>query len=136
MIELVRVELTRYRARRAIALLILLAAVLAAIVAWKSAWDTRPPSTLEIATAKARAETNASRSDIQTDVSQCLKSPEDYLGYGATEQVFRDQHAAAVTSYLPREMPDLSGTLKGNGLGLSVLVIGLIIIAASTFAGA
>lgn len=136
MIRLIRVELSRYGSRRAIALLILLAAVLAALVAFKTAWDTRPPSTLEIATAQARAEQEATRSDIKADVAGCLKSPSDYLGTGATQQECRDQLTAAGTSYLPRHELDLDGTLKGNGLGLAVLVIGLIIIAASTFAGA
>ncbi|MFL6105818.1 MAG: hypothetical protein ACJ72L_02560 [Marmoricola sp.] len=135
MMGLVGVELTRYRSRRAIALLLLLAALLAAFIAWKSAWDTRPPSQLEIATAKATAEHEANRSDIRADVATCLRSPEDYFGTGATAQECRDILTAADASYLPREQLDLSGTLKGNGLGLAVLVIGLIIIAASTFAG-
>ncbi|RNL79029.1 hypothetical protein [Nocardioides marmorisolisilvae] len=135
MISLVGVELTRYRARRAIALLLLLAALLAAFIAFKSAWDTRPPSKLEIATAKAAAEHEANRSDIRADMATCLKNPEDYLGTGATQQECRDQLAAASASYLPRQELDLTGTLKGNGLGLAILVIGLIIIAASTFAG-
>lgn len=136
MIRLIGVELTRYRARRAIALLILLAALLAAVVAFKSAWDTRPPSKLELATAQATAEHDATRSDIEADVALCLKSPTDYLGYGATAQECRDQLTAATASYLPRETLDLKGTLKGNGIGIAVLVIGLLIIAASTFAGA
>lgn len=135
MIGLVGVELTRYRARRVIALLILLAGLLAALVAFKSAWDTRPPSKLEVATAEARAAKEATRSDIAADMALCLKSPTDYLGYGATQENCRDALAAAGESYLPRESLDLSGTLKGNGLGLAVLVIGLIIIAASTFTG-
>jgi hypothetical protein len=135
MIRLIRVELTRYRAQRVIGWLLLLAVLLAAFIAWKSAWDTRPPSKLEIATARATAEHEASRSDIRADVATCLKSPEAYLGTGATEQECRDQLAAATASYLPREKLDLTGTLKGNGLGLAVLVIGLIIIAASIFAG-
>jgi ABC-2 type transport system permease protein len=133
--RLIRVELSRYGSRRAIALLILLAALLAALVAFKTAWDTRPPSKLEVATAQARAEHDATRSDIRADVAGCLKSPEKYLGTGATAQECRDQLTAASASYLPREELDLEGTLKGNGLGLAVLVIGLIIIAASTFAG-
>jgi len=45
MTRLLRVELARYRSRRIIALLLLLAAVLAALVAFKSAWDTRPITT-------------------------------------------------------------------------------------------
>ena len=135
MIGLIGVELTRYRARRAIALLVLAAALLAAVVAFKSAWDTRPPSKLEIATAQAAAEREATRSDIKADLAQCLKSPTDYLGYGATQENCRDVLTAASESYLPRETLDLTGTLKGNGLGLAILVVGLIIIAASTFAG-
>ena len=55
-----------------------------------------------------------------------------YLFYGATAQDCRDQLTAAPESFLPRKPLDLTGTLKGNGLGLSILVIGLIIIAAST----
>lgn len=135
MTGLIRVELARYRSRRAIALLLLLAALLAGVVALKSAWDTRPPSSLEIATAKATAEREANRSDIKADMATCLRSPTDYLGYGATQQNCRDVLAAADQSYLPRAELDLTGTLKGNGLGLAVLVIGLVIIAASTFAG-
>jgi len=132
---LIRVELARYRARRAIMLLIVLAAVLAALVAWKSAWDTRPPSSLEIATARATAEQGAGQTDIQAQVDTCLKSPTDYFGAGATAQECRDMLTAANAAYLPREELSLTGTLKGNGLGLAILVIGLIIIAASTFAG-
>lgn len=136
MIGLIGVELTRYRARRTIAALLLFAALLAALVAWKSAWDSRPPTKVEIATAQARAEHDASRSDVRADVAGCLKSPSDYLGTGATEQECRDQLTAASASYLPRQELDLTGTLKGNGLGLAILVIGLVIIAASTYAGA
>jgi ABC-2 type transport system permease protein len=134
-IGLIRVEVTRYRARRAIALLILLAAVLSAFVAFKSAWDTRPPSSSEIATAKAQADVQAQRSDIRNDVASCLKSPADYLFYGATAEDCHDQLTPAPESYLPRKTLDLTGTLKGNGLGLAILVIGLIIIAASMYAG-
>ena len=56
MTRLVRVELARYRSRRVIALLLLLAAVVAALVAAKSAWDSRPITAQEAATARANAE--------------------------------------------------------------------------------
>jgi hypothetical protein len=105
-------------------------------VAFKTAWDTRPPSRLEIATAKAAAANDASRTDIQAQIDSCLKSPTEYFGYGGTSQECRDLQAGVNANYLPRHELDLEGTLKGNGLGLAVLVIGLIIIAASTFAGA
>ena len=135
MIRLVRVELARYRSRRAIALLVLLVFVLAGLVAFKSAWDTRPPTQREIATAEARAEIAAERSDIKADIATCLANPERYLGTGHTAQDCRDSLSAAPKSYLPREQLDLSGTLKGNGIGVALLVAGLLVIAASTFAG-
>jgi ABC-2 type transport system permease protein len=135
MTNLVRVELTRYRTRRIIALLLLVAAALTALVAFKSAWDTRPITAQEAATARANADMEAERSDIKADLAKCLADPESYLGTNATEQDCRDNLTAAAKSYLPREPLDLRGTLKGNGLGVALAVAGLLVIAASTFAG-
>jgi ABC-2 type transport system permease protein len=134
-IGLVRTELTRYWSRRVIALLVVLAALLAAIVAFQSAWDTRPPSANDVATARAQAEVAAGRADIQADIDRCLANPGSYLGTGATPQECRNSLAADATSYLPRVPLDLRGTLKGNGIGLALLVIVLLLIAGSTFAG-
>lgn len=133
---LVRVELNRFFSRRAIALLVLLVAVLASVIAFKSAWETRPMSAQEVATAKAQADIQATRSDISADLRNCLADPGGYLGPGATAQTCRDALVPAATSYLPRAPLALSGTLKGNGTGLAVLVVSVLMIAASTFAGA
>ena len=135
MTHLVRVELTRYRSRRVIALLLLLAALLAALVAAKTAWDSRPITAQEVATAKKDAELAAQRSDIRADLQNCLTSPEDYFGTGATAQDCRDNLTASARSYLPRTPLDLRGTLKGNGLGVALAVAGLLAVAASLFAG-
>jgi hypothetical protein len=135
MTPLVRVELARYRTRRIIALLLLLAAAVAAVVALKSAWDTRPITAQEAATARANADMEAERTDVKADLETCLADPESYLGTGATQQTCRDNLLAAPKSYLPREPLDLRGTLKGNGLGVVLVVAGLLVIAASTFAG-
>lgn len=135
MTALLRVELARYRSRRAIALLVLLAALLAALVAAKSAWDTRPITRQETETAQVNADLAAQRSDIKADLDKCLTNPERYLGTGATAQTCRDNLTASPASYLPRKPLDLTGTLKGNGLGVALAVAGLLVIAASTFAG-
>ncbi|RNM14071.1 hypothetical protein [Nocardioides pocheonensis] len=136
MIAQLRVELARYRGRRIIALLLLLAALLAALVAAKSAWDTRPITAQEVATAKKDAALAAQRSDIKADLDNCLTDPKAYLGTNATAQDCRDNLTAGPRSFLPREPLDLHGTLKGNGLGVALAVAGLLVIAASTFAGA
>jgi hypothetical protein len=135
MTHLVRVELARYRSRRIIALLLLLTALLAALVAVKSAWDTRPITKQEAATAAKDAAIDAERSDIQADINKCLADPTKYLFDGATADDCRDLLAASPRSYLPRKPLDLSGTLKGNGLGVALAIAGLLVIAASVFAG-
>jgi hypothetical protein len=135
MTDLVRVELARYRSRRIIALLLLLAALLAALVAAKSAWDTRPITKQEAATAQVNADLAAQRSDIRADLAKCLANPERYLGGGSTAQTCRDNLTASPSSYLPRKPLDLSGTLKGNGVGVALAIAGLLVIAASAFAG-
>lgn len=135
MTRLLRVELARYRSRRIIALLLLLAAVLAALVAFKSAWDTRPITTQEAATARAEAEMEPESAAIKSELAACLANPEQYLGTGSTAADCRDNFTGSTSSYLPREPLDLRGTLKGNGLGVALAVAGLLVIAASTFAG-
>ncbi|MFL6158163.1 MAG: hypothetical protein ACJ72D_18885 [Marmoricola sp.] len=133
---LIRVELTRFRSRRAIILLLAVAAFLAAYVAFQSAWDTRPPSATEVGTAQARADADAGRTDIKNDIASCEKDPTQYLGPGTTVQECKDTLTSATQSYLPRKPLSLTGTVKGNGIGITLLVIGLLVIAGSTFAGA
>lgn len=135
MIGLIRVELARYRSRRVLLLLVALAAVLGALVAFQSAWETRPPTDAEIATARANADIEATRAGVEADIAQCVKdSP---LGTEASfaEQQCRDMFAPDDTVYLPRNELDLNGTLQGNGTGIALLVIGLLIVAGSIFAG-
>lgn len=135
MIRLVLVELSRYRSRRAIALLVLLAVALSAAVAFKTAYDSRPMSAQEVATAKAQADIEAKRTDINADLRNCIANPVRYLGPGADAGTCRDALTPAARSYLPRKPLDLAGTLQGNGIGLALLVICLLVIAASTYSG-
>lgn len=132
---LVRVELTRYRSRRLILLILAAATVLTALVAFKTAWDTRPPSASEIATANAAAEADGSRSDIKQQIALCEEDPASFLDPGATADQCGPSLRESANSYLPRERLNLTGTLKGNGIGLALLVIALLIIAAGTYAG-
>lgn len=136
MTDLIRVELTRYRTRRVILLVLAAAAVLTALVAFKTAWDTRPPSAEEVRTANAAAEADGSRSDILAEIALCEKDPDAYLDPGASSAECAPTLREAANNYLPREKLELSGTLKGNGIGIALLLVALLIIAGSTFAGA
>lgn len=128
-------ELTRYRVRRATGLMILLAVLAAAAVTAVTAWESRPLTKTEIATAQVKADQDSDRTDIQADLTKCLDDPTQYLGPGATQQQCRDSLVPAAGSYLPREPLDLRGTLRGNGIGVALLVAALLIIGASAFAG-
>lgn len=128
-------ELTRYRSRRLIVLLLLGAMAIACVVALKSAVDTRPPSKAELSTATVKAKIEANRPDIQNDLQACLKKPAEYLGAGHTADDCRDNLLPAAESFLPRPDLNLGGTLEGNGAGTAALVIALLVIAGSTFAG-
>lgn len=128
-------ELNRYRSRRLLAYLMLATVLLGALVAFKSAWDTRPPTRAEVSTAEARAKMEASRADIQADLHTCLRDPAGYLGKGNTVQDCRDNLLPAARSFLPRPELDLGGTLKGNGSGIAALVIALLVVAGASFAG-
>ncbi len=135
MIRLIGVELARYTSRRVLLLLVVLTAVLAGLVAFQSAWETRPPSAAEIATARANADIEATRAGVEADIEQCIKDSPLGTEAGFAEQQCRDMFAPADTSYLPRNELDLSGTIQGNGTGVALLVVGLLMIAASIFAG-
>jgi len=135
MSRLLRVELARYRSRRIIALLLLLAALLAALVAFKSAWDTRPITRQEAATARANAEMEPQNGDVKQELDACLANPEQYLGTGTTAEDCRENFTGSPSNYLPRKQLDLDGTVKGNGLGVAIAVAGLLVIAAAVFAG-
>ncbi|MET3963506.1 ABC-2 type transport system permease protein [Marmoricola sp. OAE513] len=134
--NLIRVELARYRTRRVILLIVAAATLMTALVAFKTAWDTRPVTATEIATAQARADAEGDRSDIKADIAKCQKDPGAYLDPGASTDLCEETLRAAAKSYLPREPLNLDGTLKGNGIGIALLLVALLIIAGSTFAGA
>lgn len=134
--NLIAVELARYRTRRAIALLLLLAALLAAFVAFQSAWDTRPPSRSEIATAQANADIEADNAGLKTDLDQCIKDAASGIPGVPTVEQCHQTFSPDAAQYLPRHPLNLLGTLKGNGVGIAVLVVALLVIAGSTFGGA
>lgn len=134
--NLIAVELTRYRTRRAIALLIVLAALLAAFVAFQSAWDTRPATKSELATAQANADIEADNAGLKNDLDQCLKDAASGTPGVPTSEQCHQTFSPDAAQYLPREPLNLLGTLKGNGIGITVLVVALLVIAGSTFGGA
>ena len=139
--RLVRVELTRFRSRRAVLLLALAGLLVAVVLAVVTAYQTRPLSAADRADAAAQADLANSDSVLQSDVADCVKDPEAYLGDNATATECREALVPAVTHYYPRHALDLGSVLdhrgltRATGFGLALILVGLMIIAGCTFAG-
>jgi ABC-2 type transport system permease protein len=136
--RLLSVELTRFRSRRAIALLALAAVLVALAFIAATAWNTRPLTHEDRTDAVAQADLEGEKPEIQQQVVACKAHPKDYLGPSATP----DQCAAAMVpgpeAYYPRDPLSLGRALSPAGLGLplAMVVVALMVIAGCTFAGA
>ena len=67
-------------------LLVAAAIVLSGLFAAKLAWDTRPITPEDLATAKAQAAINAKDRQVQADLKACRDRPEEYFGAGGTAE--------------------------------------------------
>jgi len=136
--RLLAVELNRFRSRRAIALLVLAAAVLAVVLAGVTAWNTRPLSAVDRADATAQADLEGEKPEIQQAVRACRAAPEEFLGPEATAAKCQDALVPGPEAYYPRHELSFGRALSTSGLGLSlaVVVASLMVIAGCTFAGA
>ena len=140
--RLVRVELSRFRSRRAIVLLALAAVVVTVVLAILTAYQTRPLTAADRADARAQADLASRNSVLQDDLSDCVKHPETYLGTNATAAECREALVRDTSSFYPRKPLDLGRLIDARrladatGLSLALIVSGLMIIAGCTFAGA
>ncbi len=136
MIGLVRVEATRFRSRRAVVLLLLIAAVLAAVIAGATAWDTRPVSDADIAAAEAQAAEEAQQPYVAEELERCEADPEQWGGPDFTA----DQCEEAVTPqaewFLFRSALDLGSQREGAALAATMVLVGIAVVVGATFAGA
>lgn len=124
--SMIRIELTRFRARRGVNLLLLGAVLMAAVTAGLTIWESRPPTDLERSTARAQAALGGD-AEASTQLTVCRRDPVAYLGPGGTEEQCDAAFDVDAAQYLPRAPLDLAGTLRGNGLGLTLLLAALLL---------
>lgn len=134
--RLFRVELGRFRSRRAVVLIVLAAAVLTAVLAGSEIWNSRPVSAQERAVAEARAQADAQRPAFQRELEFCQENPEQYFGPGTPAAQCEELMTPQPEWYLSRQPLNLRGVLEGSGLGLILFVTALLIICGATYAGA
>jgi ABC-2 type transport system permease protein len=131
--RLLRVELTRFGCRRAIALIGLVTVGLTALLVASAAWSTRPVDSTERAVAQEQLARQVELAEA--DYQACLADPATVYGPGATAadcELVRP----SLDWFLPRPTLDLAAELDGRGMTVMLLLVGAAIAAAATFAGA
>ena len=134
--RLVLVELTRFRSRRAIALMLLAAVLLATLFAFTTIWDTRPVNAADVARAEAQVERDKSSRWFKQELARCESNPEEYNGPGATAADCAESMTPRPEWYLERRQLVLDDVRNEAGIGLVVLLAGIMVIIGTTFAGA
>lgn len=127
------VELTRFRARRAIAMMVLAATLLAAFVVLATAYGTRSVDPTEVAAAQEQMDRD--RELNEGEYQLCLSDPEGYLGPGASAD------DCALTEpqldwYISRPTLDIGNVAEGQGIAVMVLISGIAVLIGTSFAGA
>ncbi|RLV49113.1 hypothetical protein D9V37_11125 [Nocardioides mangrovicus] len=131
--RLVGVELARFRSSRVVLAVLVVAVVAAGLFAFRTAYDSRPFSRAEVATARAQASMAAEAK--RGDVKECLADPATMLGPGATASDCRADLVPQTTDFLTRAPLRLRVVMQNNGLHLAVLVLVLLVVAGAAFAG-
>lgn len=134
--RLLLVELTRFRARRAIVLTILGAALLTAVVAGSVIYESRPVSAADQARAEKQVQQELDSPGFQREIDRCERKPERYLGPGSGAADCRDALEPQVDWYLDRSPLELGQVNDDAGTAVLLLVLGLGVIVGTTFAGA
>jgi ABC-2 type transport system permease protein len=140
MISQIRVELTRYRGRRAATLLLLAMAVIVITGVAKASWDTRPLTAQDRKDAIAQAQMSAQRSGVADLIVECQKKPTEWLGSNATaedcaQRLTPDPKYPRADLDLPRLISESTRAIPRDGNMLALLVGAGLIISAAMFAG-
>jgi ABC-2 type transport system permease protein len=129
------VELSRFRSRRAIVLMLLAAALMTAVLAGTTVYETRAVSAEDRAAAQVQAEQEAERPWVQRDFARCQEHPRRFMGPGATAEDCQ-QMLPRAEWFLHRPALSLAEERGDSGLALLMIVSALMIIIGTTFAGA
>lgn len=133
--RLLRVELTRFFSRRAVALLLLAAAALTAVITITTVWNTRPVSAGDKASAQAQVQQQLDDPGFQRELRSCRDDPEQYFGPDAQVSDCDRNLMPRPEYYLNRSELSLDEERRSNGTALVVIIAALMIIVGTTYAG-
>lgn len=132
--RLALVELRRFRARRAIALTLLLAVAAVVLLAAATVWSTRSATEAEVAAAGAQLEVE--RADRREDLERCRDRATDHSSDASAAAERCQELDPQLEWFLPREPLDLVGEQRSAGLAMALLLTGAAVVVGATFAGA
>lgn len=134
MMRLLRLELTRLRWRRAVVVLLGGCALVTVVILGGTAWTTRPVSDAELREAQAQVDRELDNPGFQRQIERCEKHPERY-GVRDADRC-RASMGPRVEWYVSRSELGLRESMRGPGLGVITILMGLLMLVGTTFAGA
>ena len=134
MIRLVGLELTRLRWRRAVVILLAGCALVTVVIFAGTAWTTRPVSDSELQQAQEQVDRELAQPYMQRQIRQCERHPNRY-GVGDPDQC-ATQMGPRVEWYVGRAELSAGRAFREAGLGVMTVVMGLLMLVGTTFAGA
>lgn len=132
--RLLLVELRRLRLRRAVAMLLVACVAVTIVVFAGIAWSTRPVSDSELRQAQEMVEQERENPYVQKDIARCERHPDNY---GVTDaSACADAVGPRLEWFLSRSPLRVDELVRSAGLGLVTVLMGLLMLAGTTFAGA
>ncbi len=134
MIRLIGLELTRLRWRRAVVVLLAGCTLVTLVIFAGTAWSTRPISDSDLQQAQEQVDRELAQPYMQRQIRQCEKRPGRY-GVGDPEQC-AERMGPQVEWYVGRDELRAGRAFREAGLGVMTIVMGLLMLVGTTFAGA
>lgn len=134
MIRLFGLELTRLRWRRAVVILLAGCTLVTVVIFAGTAWTTRPISDSELQQAQEQVDRELAQPYMQRQIRQCEKRPNRY-GVGNPDNC-AERMGPRVEWYVGRDQLQAGRAFREAGLGVITILMGLLMLVGTTFAGA
>lgn len=134
MMRLLGLELTRLRWRRAVVVLLAGCALVTVVIFAGTAWSTRPVSEAELQQAQEQVDREREQPYFKRDIRRCEKRPGEYGVQDAAR--CEERMGPQVEWFVSREPLRVGQAFRTSGLGLITILMGLLMLVGTTFAGA
>jgi len=134
MIGVLRAELTRLRLRRAVVVLLAGCVLVTAVVFAGTAWSTRPLSEADLQHAQEQVDRELEQPYMKRQIERCERRPQRYGVADAS--ACAQQVGPQVDWFLDRPQLRMDEALRSSGLGVITVLLGLLMLVGTTFAGA